>query len=78
MAIDNGKGAVGPSEKTVQDGTYQPLSRPIYIYVSKKSLEKPEVKEFVEFYLKNAPKLVKASQIRAAARKSFMRSAPTM
>lgn len=48
-----------PSEKTVMDGTYQPLSRPIFIYVSKKSTEKPEVKEFVEYYLKNAPKLVK-------------------
>lgn len=48
-----------PSEQTVMDGTYQPLSRPIFIYVSKKSLDKPEVKEFVEFYLKNAAKLVK-------------------
>jgi len=37
----------------------KPLSRPIYIYVSKKALEKPEVREFAEFYLKNAPKLVK-------------------
>jgi phosphate transport system substrate-binding protein len=59
VAVDNGKGAVGPSEKTVLDGSYQPLSRPIYIYVSKKALEKPEVREFTEFYLKNAPKLVK-------------------
>jgi phosphate transport system substrate-binding protein len=59
VAVDNGKGAVGPSEKTVLDGSYQPLSRPIYIYVSKKGLEKAEVREFVEFYLKNAPKLVK-------------------
>jgi phosphate transport system substrate-binding protein len=59
VAIDNGKGPVGPSEKTVLDGSYQPLSRPIYIYVSKKALEKPEVREFAEFYLKNAPKLVK-------------------
>jgi phosphate transport system substrate-binding protein len=48
-----------PSEQTVMDGTYQPLSRPIFIYISKKSLDKPEVKEFVEFYLKNAAKLVK-------------------
>lgn len=47
------------SEKTVMDGSYQPLSRPIFIYVNKKSLDKPEVKEFVEFYLKNATKLVK-------------------
>jgi phosphate transport system substrate-binding protein len=59
VAVDNGKGAVGPSEKTVLDGSYQPLSRPIYIYVSKKALAKPEVREFAEFYLKNAPKLVK-------------------
>lgn len=48
-----------PSEKTVMDGTYQPLSRPIFIYVNKSSLNKSEVKEFVEFYLKNAPQLVK-------------------
>jgi len=59
VAIDDGKGPVLPSEKTVLDGTYQPLSRPIYIYVNTKSLGKSEVKEFVEFYLKNAPKLVK-------------------
>jgi phosphate transport system substrate-binding protein len=59
VAIDNGKGPVAPSEKTVLDGTYQPLSRPIYIYISKKSLGKPEVKEFAQFYLQHAPKLVK-------------------
>jgi phosphate transport system substrate-binding protein len=59
VAIDNGKGAVSPSEKTVLDGTYQPLSRPIYIYVNKKAADKPEVKEFVEFYLKSASNLVK-------------------
>jgi len=59
VAIDNGKGGVTPSEKTVLDGSYQPLSRPIYIYVSKKASAKPEVKEFVEFYLQHAPKLVK-------------------
>ena len=59
VGIDDGKGAVAPSEKTVLDGSYQPLSRPIYIYVSKKAMVKPEVKEFVEYYLKSAPKLVK-------------------
>lgn len=59
VAIDGGKGSVLPSEKTVMDGTYHPLSRPIFIYVNKKSAERPEVKEFVEFYLRNAPKLVK-------------------
>ena len=59
VAIDGGKGAILPSERTVMDGTYTPLSRPIFIYVNKKSAEKPEVKEFVEFYLKNASNLVK-------------------
>jgi phosphate transport system substrate-binding protein len=58
--IDAGKGPVLPSAKTVEDGSYQPLSRPIFIYVSKKSLDsRPEVREYVEFYLKNAPTLVK-------------------
>jgi phosphate transport system substrate-binding protein len=58
-AIDGGKGPVNPSPQTVESGTYAPLSRPIFIYVNAKSIEKPEVKEFVEFYLKNAPTLVK-------------------
>lgn len=58
IAIDNGKGAVAPSRENVDNGTYNPLSRPIFIYVSKKGLARPEVKEFVEFYLKNAPRLV--------------------
>lgn len=59
VAVDNGKGGVLPSEKTVMDGTYQPLSRPLFIYVNAKALEKPEVKAFVDFYLKNAATLAK-------------------
>ena len=59
VAIDAGKGPVLPSAKTVEDGSYQPLSRPIFIYVNIKSAEKPEVRELVEFYMKNAPELVK-------------------
>lgn len=59
IPIDGGKGPVGPSEEAVLKGTYSPLSRPIFIYVNKKSLEKPEVKQFVEYYLKHAAKVVK-------------------
>jgi phosphate transport system substrate-binding protein len=59
VPIDAGKGLVTPSENTIMGGTYEPLSRPIFIYVNKKAAERPEVKEFVEFYLKHAPKLVK-------------------
>ena len=59
VPIDAGKGPVTPSEKTIMGGSYQPLSRPIFIYVNKKAAERPEIREFVEFYLKNAPTLVK-------------------
>ncbi len=48
---------VAPSAETVISGSYTPLSRPLFIYVSKKSAERPEVKQFVEFYLKNVPTL---------------------
>jgi len=51
--------AVSPSLATVMDGTYQPLARPIFIYVAEKALTKPEVKEFVTYYLSNAAKLTK-------------------
>lgn len=50
--------AVEPSAANVLNGTYQPLSRPIFIYVNAKSLAKPEIKAFAEYYMKNAPKLV--------------------
>ena len=53
-----GKPAVSPSMETVKNGTYQPLARPIFIYVNAKSAERPEVKEFVDFYFKHASKLV--------------------
>ncbi|WP_017316576.1 PstS family phosphate ABC transporter substrate-binding protein [Mastigocladopsis repens] len=62
VPIDGGKGAVSPSTQTVENGTYQPLSRPIFIYVNAKSAQRPEVKEFVSFYLNNAAKF--ASSVR--------------
>jgi phosphate transport system substrate-binding protein len=60
VPIVNPKGqAVAPSESAVLAGTYEPLSRPIFIYVNAKSLAKPEVKEFVEYMMKNAAKIAK-------------------
>ena len=53
------KGAVLPTEATVKNGTYYPLSRPIFIYVAEAAAKRPEIKEFIEFYLKNATQLVK-------------------
>lgn len=58
VPIDGGKGPVAPSEQTINDGSYEPLSRPIFIYVGKKASERPEVAAFVRFYLENAPTLV--------------------
>jgi phosphate transport system substrate-binding protein len=55
----DGSPAVAPSEQTVLAGSYQPLSRPIFIYVNAKSLGKPEVKEFVDFYMKDGAKIAK-------------------
>ncbi|MDH4099541.1 MAG: PstS family phosphate ABC transporter substrate-binding protein [Nitrospirota bacterium] len=57
IAAKAGATPVAPSIDTVKSGAYQPLARPIFIYVSAKSLEKPEVREFAEFYLKNAATL---------------------
>lgn len=54
-----GKPAVAPSMNTVIDGTYQPLARPIFIYVNAKAFERPEVRKFVDFYLSYGAKLAK-------------------
>ena len=47
---ENGSGPLTPSAETVRDGTYQPLSRPLFIYVAKKAAERPEVQKFVDAY----------------------------
>jgi phosphate transport system substrate-binding protein len=61
VSVDDGKGggAVLPSPETIEKGTYTPLSRPVFIYVSKKAAQRPEVRKFVEFYLTNADKLTR-------------------
>lgn len=56
---EKGKPAVAPSMATVLDGTYNPLSRPLFIYVNLKSLDKPEVLKFMEFTFDNIEKLAK-------------------
>jgi phosphate transport system substrate-binding protein len=54
IAVDAGEGPMKPTAETVRDGSYRPLSRPLYIYVRKDSLENPGVRAFVEYYLGNA------------------------
>lgn len=51
VAVDNGNGCVLPSAETINNGTYQPLSRPLFIYVAAPAAERPEVDAFVDFYL---------------------------
>lgn len=58
VAVDSGNGCVAPSRRTIEDGTYAPLSRPIFIYAKSQSLARPEVAAFVRFYLDNATTLV--------------------
>ncbi|MBT2511648.1 PstS family phosphate ABC transporter substrate-binding protein [Streptomyces sp. ISL-98] len=62
LKIDGGDGCVAPSVKTVQDGTYKPLSRPLFIYPKATSLEKKEVEAFVEFYVENNADIAEKAQ----------------
>jgi phosphate transport system substrate-binding protein len=54
---DNGAGPIAASMETVRDGTYQPLSRPLFIYINKKEADRPEVTAFVQGYLTHAAAL---------------------
>ncbi|MFV9505016.1 MAG: PstS family phosphate ABC transporter substrate-binding protein [Oscillochloridaceae bacterium umkhey_bin13] len=58
VAIDNGAGCVLPNDATITDGTYQPLSRPLFVYVRADHVDRPELATFLNFYLANAPTLV--------------------
>jgi phosphate transport system substrate-binding protein len=57
VPIDGGNGPVAPTMDSINNGSYAPLSRPVFIYVSPKAAERPEVDAFVKFYLDNAPAL---------------------
>ncbi|MFQ5746967.1 MAG: PstS family phosphate ABC transporter substrate-binding protein [Gemmatimonadota bacterium] len=58
VAVDGGDGCVAPTRETIENGTYSPLSRPLFIYAKAQSLARPEVRAFVQFYLQSAPQLV--------------------
>lgn len=59
VAVDGGDGCIEPTPAKVSDGTYAPLSRPLFIYVNSSSLDNPKVLDFVNFYLEQAPVLLK-------------------
>ncbi|WP_245994632.1 substrate-binding domain-containing protein [Nocardioides immobilis] len=63
LEIDNGDGCVAPSAETAQDGSYAPLSRPLFIYVNKASYtDNKAVQEYVDFYIENLAAIAEAAQ----------------
>ena len=63
VKIDAGDGCVAPSKETIQDGSYKPLSRPLFMYPSDKALARPEVKAFMEFVVANQEAIADAAKI---------------
>ena len=59
VAVDSGSGCVTPTPEIIAAGQYTPLSRPLFIYVSKRSLERPEMQTFVRFFMEKGPELVR-------------------
>jgi len=57
VPIDNGNGPTLPTSENIQSGAYSPFSRPLMIYVNTQSLERPQVRAFIEFYLEHGPDL---------------------
>jgi phosphate transport system substrate-binding protein len=64
VGVDSGDGnCVKPSTETIQDGSYKPLSRPLFMYPSEKAMARPEVKAFMEFVVGQAPAIAEAAKI---------------
>jgi len=61
VAIDAGSGCVAPTRSTIEDGSYAPLSRPLYIYVRHASARRPEVGAFLEYAFEFGPELIPAT-----------------
>ena len=61
--VENGSGPLSPSAETVRSGTYQPLSRPLFIYVAKNAAHRPEVQQFVDAYLSASSLIRKAGYV---------------
>jgi len=63
VEVDAGNGCVAPSLERIQNGTYQPLARPIFMYSSLQALERPEVRAFMDFTLRNHQRIAEAARI---------------
>jgi phosphate transport system substrate-binding protein len=74
IAAKNGDPFVAPNDETVLKNTYKPLSRPLYIFIKKTSLERPEVKEFVKYYLDRTNVVGEVKYVRLSALQHRMQS----
>ncbi len=63
VKVDDGNGCVAPAKETIQDGSYKPLSRPLFMYPSEKAMARPEVKAFMEFVLENQAQIADVAKI---------------
>jgi phosphate transport system substrate-binding protein len=63
VGVDSGSGCVKPAKESIQDGSYKPLSRPLFMYPKSASLAKPHVKAFMDFVVANQDKIAEAAKI---------------
>ena len=63
VGVDSGDGCIRPSNETIADGSYTPLSRPLFMYPSDKALKEPQVKAFMDYVVENYEAISEASQI---------------
>lgn len=71
VEVDGGDGCVAPSDATIADGSYSPLARPLFVYVKHSSLQRPEVRAYVEFMLEQAPALVPSTGYHALSQEEY-------
>jgi phosphate transport system substrate-binding protein len=63
VGVDSGDGCIKPSKETIQDGSYKPLARPLFMYPKTKAIARPEVKAFMDFVVKNQEAIAEAAKI---------------
>jgi phosphate transport system substrate-binding protein len=78
VEVDGGSGCVAPSDETIEDGSYAPLARPLFVYVKHAALERPEVFAYVTFMLEEASALVPSTGYHALAPEEYQASLATI
>lgn len=78
IGVDNGEGPVKPTLETIRSGDYEPLSRPLFIYVARQELARPEMAEFIRFYIENSARLATEAKYVPVADETSMKNAETL